>query len=294
VPTETWVESDGVRLHVRDWPATGHPTTGPRPDRAALLVHGLASTSHIWDLVAPRLARGGVRAIAYDQRGHGLSAKPSAGYGFDRTAADAAAVIRTDRLRRPVVVGHSWGANVVLELAVRRPRSVRGVVLIDGGFTHMRGRLEWAAARDTLAPPDIDGMTVDEFLSWPRRHLGAAMRITPQIEEVFLSLVRVDAGGRIHRRLAVPKHMRILRALWEQDAPALLRRVRVPTLVLAVRTGPEDLDSAEYMDDKRRAADAVMAIGPPVRFEWIDGIHDVPLQRPTAVARRIIHMSQRT
>ncbi len=30
----------------------------------------------------------------------------------------------------------------------------------------------------------------------------------------------------------------------------------------------------------------------PVRFEWIDGIHDVPLQRPDAVARRILRSSR--
>jgi pimeloyl-ACP methyl ester carboxylesterase len=256
-----------------------------------LLVHGLASTSRIWDLVAPRLARAGLRAVAFDQRGHGLSDKPASGYGFDRTAADAAAVIRTLGLQRPVAVGHSWGANVVLELAVRRPRALRGIVLIDGGFIRMRDRFDWATARDALAPPAIDGMSVDEFLSWPRRHLGEAMSVTPQIEDVFLSLVRVDARGRIHRRLPVAKHMRILRALWEQDAPALLRRVRVPTLVLAVRTAPGAVDSAGFMDDKRRAAEAVRDIGPPVLFEWIDGIHDVPLQRPAAVARRIIGMT---
>jgi pimeloyl-ACP methyl ester carboxylesterase len=282
VPIETTVDADGLRVHVREWPARGRP---------ALLVHGLASTSRIWDLVGPRLARAGVRAVAFDQRGHGLSGKPASGYGFDRTAADTAAVIRTLGLQRPVAVGHSWGANVVLELAVRRPRALRGLVLIDGGFSRMRDRFDWATARDALAPPAIDGMTVDEFLSWPRRHLGEVMRLTPEIEDVFLSLVRVDARGRIHRRLPVAKHMRILRALWEQDAPALLRRVQVPTLVLAVRTAPGALDSAGFMDDKRRAAEAVREIGSPVRFEWIDGIHDVPLQRPAAVARRIMDMT---
>jgi pimeloyl-ACP methyl ester carboxylesterase len=284
VPTETVVTSSGVRLHVREWPAGG----GERA--TALLAHGLASTSRIWDLVAPRLARAGVRAVAFDQRGHGLSDMPASGYGFDHTVEDAAEVIRALRLKRAIAVGHSWGANVVLELAVRQPRIVRGAVLIDGGFMRMQDRFDWAAAREALTPPDIDGMTVDEFLSWPRRHLGGTLRITPQIEEVFLSLVRVDARGRIRRRLPVAKHVRILRALWEQDAPALLRRVRVPTLVLAVRSVPGTPDSAGFMDDKRRAAGAVKAIGPPVRFEWIDGIHDVPLQRPAAVARRIIDM----
>jgi len=209
-------------------------------------------------------------------------------------ATDAAAVIRDLRLRRPVVVGHSWGANVTLELAVRRPRLVGSVVLLDGGFTRMRDRFDWPTARRQLEPPNIDGMTVEDFLAWPRIHLGEALKITPQIEQVFLSLVRVDARGHIHRRLPVRKHMRIVRAIWEQDAPTLLRRVTVPTLVLAVRSVPDAPEPAGFAEERRRAARAVREIGPPVRFEWIEGIHDVPLQRPAAVARRIIAGARRS
>jgi pimeloyl-ACP methyl ester carboxylesterase len=292
-----WVENDGVRLHVRDWsagPSAGRPARGRRADRAALLIHGLASSSHIWDLVAPRLSRAGIRAVAYDQRGHGESSKPPSGYGFGETTTDAAEVIRDLRLRRPVVAGHSWGANVALELAVRRPRLVGSVVLLDGAYTRMRDRMDWPTARTELEPPDIDGMTVEDFLAWPRTHLGDALNITPQIEQVFLSLVRVDDRGRIHRRLPVRKHMRIVRAIWKQDTLELLRRVNVPTLVLAVRSVRGAPDPAGLVEERRRAARAVREIGPPIRFEWIDGIHDVPLQRPWAVARRITESARRS
>ena len=51
---------DGVRLAVREWPG-GEP--------GVLLLHGLGSSSHIWDLVVPRLQRDRLRVVAYDQRG---------------------------------------------------------------------------------------------------------------------------------------------------------------------------------------------------------------------------------
>lgn len=276
------VEGDRVPLHSREWPG-GSP--------GVLLIHGLASSSHIWDLVAPRLSRAGVRAIAYDQRGHGLSGKPSSGYGFERTAADANAVISAYRLGRPFAVGHSWGANVALELAVRHPRRVRGVVLVDGGFLNLRDRFDWASAKQALAPPNLAGTPLHEFLEMIRYFVGGQIDITPEVEGVFLSLMRVDGNGNIHPRLSRANHIRILRALWEQDALELLRRVRVPTLVLAVRSAPGSADSAGFMEEKRRAAGAVRAIGNPVGFEWIDGIHDIPLQRPRALAGRLLRFA---
>ncbi len=277
---ERWVKGDdGVRLAVRSWPGG---------DPGVLLLHGLASSSHIWDLVAPRLSKAGLRVVAYDQRGHGRSGKPTSRYGFDRTTADARAVIRATRMRRPVVVGHSWGANVVLELAVRSPRTVRGAVLLDGGFLSMHDRFDWRTAKEVLSPPPIAGMPLSEFLEGARTWLRGSVEVTPEIEAVIRSLVRVDAQGRIRPRLSRANHLRILHALWEQDTMSLLRRVPVPTLVLGVRSAPGTADSAGFMDEKLRAAHEVRAIGDPVRFEWLDGIHDLPLQRPEVLARRIV------
>ena len=272
------VRADGVRLAARGW-------EGDAP--GVLLLHGLASSSHIWDLVAPRLAPA-LRVVAYDQRGHGRSGKPSSGYGFERVTADALAVIRAAALRRPLAVGHSWGANVVLELAARHPRLVSGVVLVDGGFLNLRDRMDWRTTKERLAPPDLKGTPLHEFLEMVRYFLHAQVEITPEVEAVFLSLMRVDRDGNIHPRLSRVNHLRILRALWEQDALELLRRVRVPTLVLAVRSAPGMPDSAGFMEEKLRASRVVEALGDPVRFEWIDGIHDIPLQRPGAVVSRIV------
>ena len=271
------LRGDGVRLAVREWPVGGP---------GVLLLHGLASSSHIWDLVATRLARR-LHVVAFDQRGHGRSGKPSSGYGFERVAADAAAVVRATELRPAVVVGHSWGANVALETAARHPRLVRGLVLIDGGFLNLRDRMDWPTTRERLAPPDLKGTPLHEFLEMIRYFLHGQIEITPEVEAVFLSLMRVDGDGNIHPRLSRANHVRILRALWGQDTLGLLRDTRVPTLVLAARSAPDTPDSAGFLHEKERASEAVRAIGEPVRFRWIDGIHDVPLQRPAAVASRI-------
>ena len=271
------VANGSVKLSVRDLGGQG---------RGLLLLHGLASSSHIFDLVAPLLVPE-FHVVAYDQRGHGESSKPSSGYGFDHMAADAAAVIRELRLDRPVALGHSWGANVALELGVREPEVVSGLILLDGGFMSMRGRMDWKSTKEMLAPPAIAGMPVDQWLSMMRGFMSSQLEVTPAVENVFRSLMRVDREGRIRPRLSRANHLRILRALWEQDAGELLRRLRLSTLILATRQpdpGPAD---AGFIAAKQLGEQQVREIGGPIRFEWIEGIHDVPLQHPDEVAERI-------
>ena len=73
---------------------------------------------------------------------------------------------------RPIVVGHSWGANVALELAVRHPRLVSGAILLDGGFSSMRDRFDWRTAKRVLSPPAFGGIPVEGFLQLGSRGPG--------------------------------------------------------------------------------------------------------------------------
>ncbi len=271
------IGADGVRLVTRTFPAAGSPA-GP----TLVLHHGLASSQHIWDLMLPSLVRRH-RVVTFDARGHGRSAKPTTGYGFDHTVTDAIAVIRATGGRRSVLVGHSWGAMVAIELAARYPRAVAGVVLVDGGISRMRdGFPDWAAAKQALAPPHLAGIPVEEFRASIGPFLAGSLTVTPQVEDIVLSVMRVDAQGRIHPRLSRANHFRILRAIWEQDPPALHRLLRVPGLAVMAGGGDPDWDAR-----RRAAANALRASGAPVRVSWIEGIHDLPLQHPKVLARRI-------
>jgi pimeloyl-ACP methyl ester carboxylesterase len=270
------IGAGGIRLAVRVHVAPSTAAPG------LLLHHGLASSQRIWDLMLPRLTRR-FRVVTYDARGHGLSAKPSSGYGFDPIVADARAVIRAVGLRRPIVVGHSWGATVALELAARQPRAVSGAVLVDGGIGALRGEMDWATVKQRLAPPHLAGMPVAEFRRMIRTFLGDAVEITPQIEEIVLSVMAVDREERIKPRLSRANHFRILRAIWLHDVDATLARLKVPTLAILARGG----DDVAWDERKRRSADRAARSSAPVRISWMRGIHDLPLQRPSALSARI-------
>lgn len=281
--TPTWRDVEvapGIRLHVRDFPDPG--TGAP----ALLLHHGLASSQRIWDLTLPHLIDRH-RVVTYDARGHGMSSKPSSGYGFAVTTRDLRRVIGAIGLRRPVLVGHSWGAMVALEAAVREPRTVAGAVLVDGGVMPMRRSFPtWAAARESLEPPHLAGMAVEEFRAMMRTFFADFVDVTPDVEDIVLSVMRVDRRGRIHPHLSRANHVRILRAIWRQDPAALHDRLQVPALAIVAQRS--DLaDDPAWMRARRAAAEALRAAGSSTVVQWIEGIHDVPLQHPRDLAARI-------
>lgn len=123
-------------LHVEDGGTGGLPV---------LFVHGLAGNAAQWEAQLAHL-RPERRALAVDLRGHGASQAPAdGGYGIDEYADDVAAVIDELGLTRVVLVGHSLGASVVLEVARRQGDDVAGVLLVDpnGDQTEIpRGELD--------------------------------------------------------------------------------------------------------------------------------------------------------
>ena len=276
------VQADGVRLAARI-------VDGPPDAPTLVLHHGLASTQHIWDLMLPALAER-YRVVTFDARGHGRSGKPAGDYGFGTTVADTIAVIRATRSSRPILVGHSWGAMVAIEVAARRPRSLGGIVLVDGGVTRMRESFAtWGEAKAALAPPHLTGTPVEDFRAMIPMFFGDAVEVTPEIERIVMAVVRVRADGTIAPRLSRTNHFKILRAVWEQDPAVVHAKIHVPGLaVLAAGSDPE------WNARRRAGVRALGASGAPIRVSWMDGIHDLPLQHPAALVRRISAFARTT
>src|SRR5712692_4230551 len=153
------VVAPGVALHVEQ-------RIGARGAAPFVLVHGLASNARLWDGVAEHLHAAGHTAIAIDQRGHGRSDAPEAGYDLDTAIADLLALIGALELERPVLVGQSWGGTVVLELAWRRPDAVRGIACVDGGVVDLAQSYPvWEDCLAKLTPPALDHLTLAEVES---------------------------------------------------------------------------------------------------------------------------------
>jgi pimeloyl-ACP methyl ester carboxylesterase len=70
---------------------------------------------------------------ALDLRGVGQSDGPPAGYSIPELADDLARFCEAVGIERPVVVGHSLGGMIAVELGARYPSLPRALVLVDPG-----------------------------------------------------------------------------------------------------------------------------------------------------------------
>ncbi|MGH2517677.1 MAG: alpha/beta fold hydrolase, partial [Ktedonobacterales bacterium] len=268
-------------------------SVGAFSDRAPaplLLLHGLASAARIWDLVAPILAHDR-RVVALDQRGHGLSEKPDGGYDFASIVADdLAAADALDLGERFVVAGHSWGANVALELAAAHPDRVAALALVDGGFGMLRQRpgATWETISRDLAPPRFAGTPRETFLGWIHQGIPGA---GPEVDEIELNIVELHPEDTVGPRLAFENHLRILRAMWDEEPETIFSAIRAPVLYVLAEPAGATVETDGFLAAKRQGiatAQTLLAHSPRVEVEWMaNTVHDVPLQRPAALAERI-------
>lgn len=112
------------------------------------LLHGFPHTWRLWSLVIPTLARTH-RVVAADLRGLGGSTRAQGGYDAMNLSRDAEGVLDALSIERADVVGTDAGAPPAFVLALRAPRRVRRLVLVESAL----GRLPGAEAFFAAGPP---------------------------------------------------------------------------------------------------------------------------------------------
>jgi pimeloyl-ACP methyl ester carboxylesterase len=93
-----------------------------------VLVHGSWGDHQNWAAVVPPLSRS-FRVLTYDRRGHSKSERPTGQGSVREDVADLAALLEELRHSPAHVVGNSFGASIVLRLAVARADLFRSLIV---------------------------------------------------------------------------------------------------------------------------------------------------------------------
>ena len=142
-----------------------------RPRGWVLLVHGVAEHSGRYLQVTEALQRAGFGVVAYDARGHGLSAegRPTAFVEDIATHVDDVGEMFTwmhdQAAGAPCfILGHSMGALLTLACLLRRPADVAGAVLTGTPWAPMgdvSGPAWWVARLVSRLLPKLPGARLD-------------------------------------------------------------------------------------------------------------------------------------
>jgi pimeloyl-ACP methyl ester carboxylesterase len=169
------------------------------------------------------------RVISVDLRGHGQSDKPQEDYSVSRFADDVAWLCGEVGATKPIVVGHSMGGAIVLDLGARYPDLPAAIVMVD------------AAPIAALLPEQrevISGLV--EAMKGPD-HLAVRRQM---IDGMFLAGSEADLKARVtEQMLSTPKHVAVSaveQLLLDWDGEAAARALSVPALHIAAERQMND------------------------------------------------------
>jgi pimeloyl-ACP methyl ester carboxylesterase len=122
--TDQWLTRDSIRLRYRE-AGQGEPV---------VLLHGYTQRIEMMQDIADSLD-GSHRVIVLDQRGFGESTKLSDPAKYGRTYSDdVIALLDHLKIDKAHLIGHSMGATIAADVALRYPSRVESVGLVAGPF----------------------------------------------------------------------------------------------------------------------------------------------------------------
>lgn len=221
-----------------------------------VLIHGVGLRAEAWGGQLEPLAQS-CHVLAVDMLGHGESSRPVG----NPQLADFTDSIAANLTEPTVVIGHSFGAMIALDMATRYPDLVHGVAALNGIFQRDAAAKEAVLVRAA----GLDGKTAADPSATLTRWFGAGRSAARDACQEWLC--EVDPAG----------YRDAYRVFASQDGPSVeaLKNLHCPALFL---TGEDEPNSTPQMS--RRMAE-LAPLGKAVVIEG--AAHMLPMTHATQV-----------
>lgn len=170
--------------------------TGQGEKEPILLVHGFSDNGLCWTPVARELEKK-YDVIMPDMRSHGLSARMSKEEPIDM-ASDLVRLIQSLGLSRPIIVGHSMGAMIAFQIAVRYPNLAKAMVLEDPPWLLSQPEennmseetmMEWARKLPSQSIEELETINRKDHPTWPDEMIQLMSESKKQFDPTFVDML---------------------------------------------------------------------------------------------------------
>ena len=269
-----FVQLSRLRMHVLDWP--GAPAGAAAPAGVAeppvVLLHPNRTNARVWDFVVEHSTLPN-RWLAPDQRGHGLSEYPAAGYQLDDYVTDTVELLDALGVPEAHFLAAATGGNIALLLASQYPERVRTLTVVDPGLSldpeishkvrdQMKAEFRFPSLADARAKMPFSAHWSEEMKEHYARHSFAPVGGGDRAD-----------GDEVEWRYFIPGVIETEAAL----EPDMWHRIHVRCPLLAIR-GAE----SRVFDETRMAR--LAEIVPGCRTLAIEADHRVSQDNPQALA----------
>ena len=240
------------------------------PGVPLVFLHGIGGRASGWAPIQQACAQAGHTSLAWDMPGYGDS--PSIDpYDFDGLADALAALMDTQGLPKAVLVGHSLGGMVALQMWARHAARVAGLVLAASSpaFGHGSGDVQQAFIAQRLAPLEAGKsmMQVADGL--------IPTMVAPGYGGPGLAQAQACMGS-----ITPAAYKAALSALVQFEQRATLPTITVPTLCIA---GEHDRTAAPAV--VQRMADKI----PNAQYLCLSGVgHLLTFEQPDTFAEAVL------
>lgn len=210
----TYATIDGTRVRYVD-EGEGPPV---------VMIHGFASSLETWAPVIPEV-RVAHRVLALDLKGFGWTDRPPGDYSPEAQARLVLALMDQRGIARAAFVGHSYGASVVLAIALLAPERVTRIALYDAWVYSSQLPTFFHMAR-------ADGVGEAMFSIWYGERAEDRIALAFH-DRAFVTQALVDDVGRaLERPGTYAAALAAVRAMRYEDQQARYREIEQPALLM--------------------------------------------------------------
>ncbi|MCM2323944.1 MAG: alpha/beta hydrolase [Oligoflexia bacterium] len=254
----------------------------PKPGAASanlVLLHGMGGTGALWRPIAASLENR-YRIMAPDQRGHGKSRERQSSFLPLDFGRDLVETLDHTGFHPAWLIGHSMGVRTACAAALLRPEWVRGLILIDLGFSGAAG----GGLGDRLAAfleklPSTFASRADA------RAFMRAQAPDPSMGQYLMAVAQTAPDGRVTFPFDPQALIQTIEAARESSVRPWIRQVAERGMpVLALRGSLSEVWSkADFEAEKERFSDLKS-----VTFEEVAGTgHGLPFDKRAEFVSRV-------